>query len=243
MGLHPRLPSFRHSVADAVTPREVKRDGRAGNSMRKLVAITNLRAAVVGGILLTAACTPYLLGKSPDPTLAAWRVGLLLPVATALLLMAIAWTHFLPQGDAASAVRPFLLLLFVGTVLEALHSLLIAPMLAALRPDYYASTLTGWIVELPWLAVFQPLVLVAGVYAVVFRLSRRAGVAIAAVVLVRQLAAWNQWQDSLGTLQIILVLVMAGAQGLLLGVAYRRLGFPMLVVLGVLTALRGVARL
>lgn len=200
--------------------------------MRRLMAANVVRQALLAGTVLAAACLPFLTSQAQPRPLLLLRVALLFPVAIVLFQAALAWTP-LAEGRAMwvplRPLRTVLAMAGAAAVLAALYGGIVDPHLSRLRPDYFPKDLRDWCANLPWVVGFQPLVLVAGVYAFTVRLAGKALIGTAAVVVVRQAAFLHHWQ-ALPSPWLVPLLLLAGAHGLLLAFAYRRLGYAGLVV-------------
>jgi len=206
--------------------------------MRRLLEASVMRRAAVAGLLLTLACLPYVWAQPGSASLAWLRTAFLLPVAIVLFQAGIAWTPlaegrpmFAPIADRA---LPFLALaaLFIGSI----ETLLLNPLLEQAQPGCLPRSARELILALPWLVGFQPLVLIAGIFAFTVRLSRSALAGTIAIVLLRQTAFLTQWHSATPSL-LLLILLVAGGNGLLLAVTYRRLGYAGLCLASLLLEL------
>jgi len=184
--------------------------------------------AVIGGVLLAAACVPHLLGQRQAHGLLLLRLALLFPLVILLFQIMLAWTRLADGCEAFPRSRPpWVWLEYAGlaAALAAVYGGVVDPRLAALQPGYYPAGLTEWLAGLPWVAGFQPLVLVAAVFAFAVRLSGSTVAATAAVAVIRQAAVLYHWH-SLPALPLFLLVLLAGIHGVFVAVAYRRLGYP-----------------
>jgi hypothetical protein len=212
--------------------------------MRRLLELSVMRQAALAGLLLTGACLPYVWAQPGPPSLTLLRSVFLLPVAIVLFQAGIAWTPlaegrpmFAPLTDAALPVLA-LTALFFG----AIETRLLNPLLEQAQPGCLPRSAGELLVALPWLVGFQPLVLIAGIFAFVVRLSRSALAGTVAIVLLRQTAFLTQWHSATPAL-LLLILLVAGGNGLLLALTYRRLGYGGLCLAALLLELPLLAAL
>ena len=196
--------------------------------------------ALLGGVVLAAACVPYLLSQRQPQVLLLLRLVLLFPLTILLLQATLAWTGLAAGCEAFPRSRPLLVWLkfaVLAEVLAAVYGGVVDPALAPLQPGYYPAGFTEWLTGLPWVVAFQPLVLVAAVFAFAVRLSGSPVAAIAAVAVIRQAAVVYHWH-SLPPLSLFLLLLLAGLHGVFVAVAYRRLGYPGAVLVALLLEAR-----
>ena len=207
-----------------------------------------MAGAVAAGLGAGALCLPYLRLHSAVPGLFELRVAFLFPVAILLFQAALAWTP-LAGGrgafDLPGSGRPYWrwpALLAGLAVIAGLRVGWLDPLVESVRPGQIPASLPDWLITLPWVVLFQSLVLTAGVYAFAARFSGSVRAALAAVVLVRVLGAWMQWPDLPAAAWLILFPAAAGG-ALLQGWIYRTAGFTGLIAAGILLECRHLPRL
>jgi len=205
--------------------------------MRRLMQPATLRIAVPAGLIVALLCVPYVLVRSVHPELRTLRLVFLFPVTVLLAQISVAWTPL--SGGSERFLRPLGLpswgcLILVGLGLAVGKELCLRPLLLRLAADWPSPASWGMLlVWLPWVALFQPLVFVAGCYAFAARLLHWRAAAPAAVVLAYQ--AVHVWQFGGGTpaWAVVLLVLLSGVYGLALALSYRRFGFagPAVIVL------------
>lgn len=213
--------------------------------MRRFMDKRVMLHAAVAGVVLAALCIPYLRASTPSPALLQLRVAFLFPVFILLLQATLAWT---PLAGGQSAAAPPERPAAWGWILPAIAALaavrfgILDPLIERLRPGYLPATRAEWLVTLPWVACFQPLTMIAGVYAFTARFSRNPAVCVAAVVAVRIASVFPQWPDQ-PPATLAFFLVTGGASALLFGWIYRTGRLPALAVAAFILECRHLLRL
>jgi hypothetical protein len=212
--------------------------------MRRLLDKSVMLRAVAAGLILTGACLPYVWSQPGPPALALLRSTALLPIVIILFQAGLAWTP-LADGQAmfrSPADRDLPLFAVAALVVGVLGPAFLHPLLEQANPGCLPKSAGELLVALPWLAGFQPLLLIVGIFAFAVRLSRSALAGTAAVVLLRQAAFLTQWHSA-ATEILLLVLLMAGVTGVLLVLSFRRFGYWGLCLVSLLLELPLLVRL
>lgn len=213
--------------------------------MRRFMDKRVMVQAVIAGAVTACLCLPYLRAHSANPLLLQLRVAFLIPVAILLFQSVLAWT---PLAGGRSAAAPpehasdWLWILPATVALAGIRLIWLDPRLEALRPGYLPATWAAWGGALPWMVLFQPLTLIAGVYAFAARFTRSPAIGIAAIVAVRLAAVWAQWPDQPSAM-LALFLATGGAGALLIAWIYRTGSLPALFAAMLILECRHVIRL
>jgi len=182
--------------------------------------------ATAGGLFVSLLSVPYLYYADPGSPVLLWRIVLLPPVTIIVLQAGLAWTP-LAEGrqmiSRAPGWRELLLIVLLGFGIALADMFYLDAVLAEELPSYLPESRVEVLVRLPWSVLFQPLLLVAGVYGFAVRLGRRAWVGMGAVVLVQQLMLNAQTADAAPGRASVLILA-AGVSALVDAAAYRRCG-------------------
>lgn len=208
--------------------------------MRLLLHKSTLRQAVPLGLLVALTGLPHVWLNTAAPSLLHLRLVVLVPLAIILAQVAVAWT---PLAEGRSAIpglvtrRDLMLFLPAPFLLGLLLALFVDPVIARIQPDYWPQTLAGQLAAMPWVGLFQPLVLVAAVYAFLARLTHSATAGMVAVVLVHQ-AAFYAHAQGLPSHLLLLGITATGLGALFQAWCYRRLGLPGLAWTGLVIAAR-----
>ena len=200
--------------------------------------------------MVFAACLPYISATTPAGPLRDARMSLLFPVVVVLAQACSAWIGERREEWLATAPKVArhgwsLWSVLVGTaVLGALVAMLVIdPLLVRHVPTSFPQTMREFFVTLPWVALFQSLVLVAGTFAFAYRLSRRVYVAITAVVLAHQILLVLQFWGFLSPMVLVCLVLMAGIQGFVGALSYYCCGLAGPVLISALCYLRHIFRL
>lgn len=195
--------------------------------MRALRQPRLLACSAPAGVGMALLCFPLILAETGNPALRLPQL-LALPVLCVFLLqVALAWTPALvrlrpgqAQARPGGAWAELALLALLMTGLRLLTDMWLRRVL--LLPE-----ISDWAAlwrKLPFASLVQPLFLVVGVYAFALRLSRRPRRAQVAVVVAHQVIVLLQFGRLLDGATLAAMLVVAGVQGLIMGVAYGRYG-------------------
>jgi len=214
--------------------------------MRKLMSRKVLTGATWAGVVTALLCLPYVCMETPPGEMRVLRIGFLLPVTILLYQVAIAWSP-IPDGQPMlrePCRRDLHTAIAAGVVLGCLKWLAVDMWLQQWAPGGRANTLAELFAELPWVALFQPLAVVAAVYAFAVRLSRRPLWAKFAVILAYQgLLAAQLDGIQMPVNAKLAILLLAGLVGLVLGTLYQRMGWAGAVIVSTIVHLRHVFRI
>ncbi len=200
--------------------------------------------ALLLGSLVACLCLPYLHWKTPEPRLFLLRAHLLFPVAIILAQAALAWTPRIPGRNFVPPAwnrRQWLAIAVLALLAAMLLWRFLDPQVGRLYPGLLPRGWRACLLTLPWTALFQPLLLVAGVYAFAVRLTRREPVATAAVVLVHGLLL-AQLRAGLEPFWFAANLLGGMLFALFQATAYKWQGYPALAAIGLITGLRFLLR-
>jgi hypothetical protein len=208
--------------------------------MRRLADRSTLKLALPLGLVVALAGLPHVWLNTPGGVLLGLRLAVLVPMSVVLMQIALAWTPLAEGRSALPATvagRDLALFLPAPLLLVLPLALWLDPLLERARPEYWPLTFELRLAALPWIGLFQPLVLVAAVYGFAARVTRNATAASVVVVLVHQ-AAFFAHARPLPPDLLLTGLVTSGAGALLLAFCYRRLGLPGLAWSGLILAAR-----
>lgn len=215
--------------------------------MRELVKTSYLRASLPVSLTVFAACLPYISATTPAGPLRDARVCLLFPVVVVLAQACAAWIGRRREAWRAAVpkvARHTWSLLVGAAVLGALVALLVIdPLLIRHVPTSFPQNVREFLFTLPWVALFQSLVLVAGTFAFAYRLSKRVYVAIAAVVLAHQILLVLQFRGFLSPAVLTCLVLVAGIEGFVAALSYYWCGLAGPVLISSLCYLRHIFRL
>jgi isoprenylcysteine carboxyl methyltransferase (ICMT) family protein YpbQ len=183
-------------------------------------------------------CVPLILADTGSRALRLLQL-LVLPVLCAFLVqVALAWTpdHVRPMaGRGGSTARrrwaELAALALLMTALRLLTDLW-------LRRLLFLPEIADWAAfcrKLPFASLVQPLFLVVAVFAFAVRLSARPQRALVAVLLVHQLIVLLQFGRLVDGGTLAAMLLVAGVQGFIMGVAYCRYGLAGPVILAAIS--------
>jgi len=213
--------------------------------MRELMKPGTVLTGLAGGLAVACLCMPYLLCLTPPGALRLLRLAFLVPVSVLAFQVSSAWT---PHAGKGPMLRPdlrtadWVRLLVLSLTLAAAAHLWIDPILAQVLPDYFPASLRDLLLSLPWMALFQPLLFVGATYAFAARLTRRQGVAVAAVMLAYQGVLLLQLHARPHTRLAVLLMLLTGVHALVLALSYRAWGFNGPVLIGICSQLRHLWR-
>ncbi len=211
--------------------------------MKQLIQPRYLAWSLPAGLVLGASCMPYIAAQSADPAVARTRMAGLIPLCILLFQIILAWRDgpgSFRFRTAAARWKNLAALLAVAALAGLGAAVFVDPALRRALPRFSPDSLQALLIQLPWTAGFQVLVLVAGVYAFGLRLTRRAEFATAGVVLVHQLSIWARFRSDFTFFPLAALMVFGGALAFLLAEAYRRHGFPGAVAVSLVLSLRHV---
>ena len=195
--------------------------------MRRLIERDVIIRAVAAGLALGALGLPYVTAHTHRPELLPLQMAFLTPTAIVLFLIAVAWTPLAGSGACfrvPRAGRDWLWIVPLLLAAAALRAFWLDPMVESVKSGFIPPTPAVWLRDAPWIAGFQPLVLVAAVYAFTARLTGRPSFSIAAVVVLSALASWNHWTAA-APLPQALFLLAAGFGAMLFAWIYHRAGW------------------
>ena len=212
--------------------------------MRELFKLRTLRLAGPVGVVVALACTPYILHASEPGLLRVMQLVALPPISIVLLQISIAWTpHRRPYEVLAcfGSPRSGVTLAGLGVLLSCGAMVLLDPFIGRVLPRYFPASPWLLVLSLPWIALFQPLFLVASVYAFACRLTRRPLWAVAAVILAHQGILLLQVKG-MSTGLVPGLLLAAGLYGLVLAWSYHAHGLCGPAVIALLSQARHALR-
>jgi len=214
--------------------------------MRELMKPATFRRALPGGLSITALCIPFLLAMGPPGGLRVMRIAFMAPISILLVQVGVAWT---PLAGGQQMMRldltrtDYARIVLIAIGMAVLARLGVDPLLSLVMPDYFPRSFRALVLSLPWVALFQPVVFVAGCYAFAARLTRHPIAALACVVLAHQAVLFMQLDESMPARFSVPILAVAGAYGLLLGWSYRTYGLTGPVAIALASQLRHAFRL
>ncbi len=215
-------------------------------AMRDLMKLKTIQVAVPAGLAITLLCVPFILIRTPAGRLRTMQLAFLAPLAIVLFQAGVAWTPHVPGARMLRmdfTRRDIAQLLTVTAILTLFAHICIDPLLAVVLPGYFPKSLKSLFAGLPWMALFQPLVVICGSYAFAARLTRRPTVCLIAVVVARQgILLLQLGKDGRTGYLPALLLAVTGLYGLILGWSYRCYGFVGPAVIACLSQLRHVFR-
>ncbi len=214
--------------------------------MRKLVQRQVLARALPGGVAIASSCVPFIWVSTPPGAARTLQLAVLPPVSVFLLQVTVAWgepgrgNEWLPERFAR---RKWPLLWGLAVAMSVAAFFFLDPLVERHLPGQFPSSAIQLFSSLPWVALFQPLFLVAGTYAFAFRISGRPVVGVATVVILHQVIPFLQFHGTVETANLAFFLLISGTYGLTLGWAYRVYGLTGPAVLAAVSQLRHGVRL
>ena len=195
--------------------------------------------------LVTVCCLPYILSTTPSGTLRTLRVAFFPPVAAILFAVTFAWTPGVAGGIGLQDSRrlpAYAILIVAGLVHALITWFCVDPIVSSRVPSYFPVSPSRLVLALPWVSMFQPLFLVAGVYAFAYRLSTNGAFAVAAVSLAHEGFLFMQYGSALPAPQLAILVLVTGMYGLMQGCLYTVFGLPGPFVLALLSYSRHALR-
>lgn len=220
-------------------------DGTRITNMRNLMKRRVVVSAFLAGMATSLLCVPFLVLKTPPGSMRTLRVASLVPVTVILYQVSIAWTSFAPNCRIyypEISGRSYGRFLLLAALLTLSVSLVIDPILNDLRPGYYPDSIKEVIFALPWVALFQPLFLVLGVFAFTARLTKRTTPALVAVLITHQVLLSLQLESGIDTKTHAMLLLLAGAHGMIMAWSFFYYGAPGPMIISLTLHLRYFAR-
>lgn len=206
--------------------------------MRALRQPRLLAVAAPTGVGMALLCVPLILAATDSSALRLLQLFALPPVCVLLVQAALAWTpdqaRVMAGHGGAGSRRQWTELLALALVMTGLRLLIDL----WLRRLLFLPEISDWGAfcrRLPFAGLVQPLFLVVAVYAFALRQSARPQLALVAVLLAHQLIVLLQFGRLVDGAMLAAMLVVAGAQGLIMGAAYRRYGWVGPAVLAALS--------
>lgn len=214
--------------------------------MRDLMKPETLKRALPAGLGTFLMCVPFVVVMTPPGQLRTLRVAFLAPVMILLFQVGMAWT---PLAGGKDMLRLDLdriacrRLAILSLVLACVTGICVDPTTARFFEGHFPASLYELLLGLPWVVVFQPLVLVVGAYAFAARLTRRPVVALVAVVVAHQGMLMLKAGEQVPVSTRALLVMAVGVYALIAACAYRAYGFVGPVVIELVGQLRHVLRL
>ncbi len=202
--------------------------------MRQLIKKATLKHAVPAGVTVAIFCIPYLLQASGNRLLLWLRILFIFPICIVLFQVAIAWSPRTSERPTLQLPRSFKCLLaslLFTIIVLAMYILYVDPQIKRTFAGSMEKALLEVVIALPWVTLFQPLVLIAALYGFVVRLLRNAIVAVIFIVFTHQLLIFLHYNSLVSSQLLFALMTITGIRAVLSAAAYHFMGYvgPILV--------------